>query len=102
MIPFEKAEISESSGAHGADRWTATVDGFTATSFVIAKSRKLSGPFLFFRARSIEKTTSAAVSGFPLENFTPGRSLNVKVFMFGLTMLSIASHGVSFPLGDVM
>jgi hypothetical protein len=48
--------------------------------------REVNGPFLFFRARSIENTTSAAVSGFPSENFTPGRSLNVKVFLFGLTV----------------
>src|SRR5581483_4845594 len=102
MIPFENAEMSERNGAHGVERWATTVLEFLASSFAIAKSRKLRGPFLFLRARSIEKTTSAAVSGLPSENLTPGRSLNVNVFLSGLTVYPAASHGTSLPAGEVM
>ena len=52
----------------------------------MAKSKKLSGPFLSVAARWIENTTSLAVTGLPLENLTPGRSENVHVFPSELTV----------------
>ena len=66
----------------------------------MAKSRKLSGPFLFVRARFSEKITSAAVSGLPSENLTPGRRWNVNVLLSLLTVKLFASQGVSLPVAD--
>ena len=74
-----------------------------ASSDVIAKSRKLSGPFLSVRARLIEKTTSAGVSGLPSENFTPGRRLNVKVLLVLARPCSPSRATASAcPAGEVM
>ncbi len=85
-MPFEKAEMSEGNGDQGAERWATTVSGPFASSFSMAKSRKLSGPFLFVRARFSEKITSAEVSALPFENRTPGRRWNVNVFESLLTV----------------
>ena len=76
-IALANTEMSDRNGAHGWDRVATTVLSPSALSDLIAKSRKLSGPFLSLAARWMENTTSPAVSGVPSENFTPGRSAKV-------------------------
>jgi len=67
---------------------------------LMAKSRKLRGLGCRWRRGGRRRTTSAAVTGLPSENFTPGRSANVQVFPSELTVWPWASHGVSTPCGS--
>jgi hypothetical protein len=73
-IALANTEMSERKGAHGWLSLMTTVDMPCAVTFLIAKSRKPSGPFVLAASRSMEKTTSSAASGVPSENVTPGRS----------------------------
>src|SRR5579862_2425481 len=77
MIALANTEMSDRNGAHGALSLKTTLLVPAALIDLIAKSRKLSGPFLFAASRLIEKTTSAGVRGLPSENLMPGRRLNV-------------------------
>jgi hypothetical protein len=56
----------------------------TASKPLIALKKPAPGPWVFgLTARSIEYLTSSAVISRPLWNFTPGRSLKVKVLPSG-------------------
>ncbi len=101
-MALANTEMSERHGAQGWERVATTVALPWAFSDLIAKSRKLSGPFLSVPARKIEKTTSSAATGRPSENLMPGRSAKVQVFPSELTVWPCASHGTSWPAGLVM
>src|SRR5579862_3859648 len=101
MIAFANTEMSDRNGAHGALSVKTTLLGPFALIVLIAKSRKLSGPFLLAASRLIENTTSAGRSGVPSENLTPGRRLKVQVRPSALVSWLSASHGMSWPLGLV-
>ena len=89
--------MSDRKGAHGWESSKVTVRESVALRDLIAKSKKLSGPSASVAARWIENTTSAAVTGLPSENFTPGRSEKVQVLPSELTVWPWASQGVSTP-----
>src|SRR5580692_8243033 len=101
MIAFANTEMSERNGAHGALSVITTLFAPDALTVLIAKSRKLSGPFLFAASRLSANTTSAGGSGLPSENFTPERSVNVHVSPSALVVWLCASHGTSWPAGFV-
>lgn len=85
-IALANTEMSERNGAQGWLSVMTTVDVPCAVTFLIAKSRKPSGPLELAASRSMEKTTSSAVSGVPSENVTPGRSWKVHVMWSALVV----------------
>ena len=76
MIPLAKRAMSARNGDHGYFVWITTVSGSGVWMSLIATSMNPQ-PWSSTRASSIENLTSAEVMGWPFENLTPGRSLNV-------------------------
>ena len=76
MIPQGTQDSAARNDASGSVRMIRTVVSLT-TSTSFTGSMKNDGWSLRCFSRRSENRTSWAVSGFPDENFTPGRSLNV-------------------------
>ena len=76
MMPLAKIDRSASSGAHGYLRWTTKVSGDGAEVDLMAVLMKPQ-PWLALVFWSMENLTSLDVIGWPLENFTPCRRVNV-------------------------
>src|ERR1035437_2515327 len=85
-----------SSGAGGGERVITTVRVPTAVTFLTAVSRNPQPP-ASLRDLAMEKTTSCAVTGLPLENSAPGRRLKVYLRPF-FEMVQLVARSGSSPV----
>jgi len=79
MMALLNSERSASRGAQGYFSLTSTVLSSTAVTLSMAALMKPQPSPPVFVSSSMENLTSAAVSGFPSENFTPLRRVIVYV-----------------------
>ena len=69
---------------------------FCPSAFISVYLKNVAARVFLAKARSMEALTASAVSGFPFENFTPSRILNVHVSLSSLIVHFSASHGWMF------
>src|SRR5579859_2384215 len=91
---LEKSDASERNGANGSFSVMATVWASSAVIACIGSSAHCQGPSRSC-ARWNVQTTSADVTGSPVENTASGRSLNVQIFPSAETFQLVARSGTN-------